>query len=114
MRKLIVIILFSGTLLSCENNDISLVEKTLIIASKKVDCVGVEAQKCLLIKENENQEWNYFYDAITGFEYEEGFEYEITVTEQEIENPPQDGASLTYSLVEIISKIEKKSENIPN
>jgi hypothetical protein len=69
-----------------------------------VDCVGVDPQKCLLYKENLADKWTYFYDTIEGFEYEEGYTYEIEVAVTKIDNPPADGSSLQYVLVKIISK----------
>ncbi|PWG06221.1 DUF4377 domain-containing protein [Polaribacter aquimarinus] len=112
----VIFIFFSIVFLtSCPNETgILEVEKTLIIASKKVECVGVSSQQCFLIKENEQQSWEYFYDSINDFNYEEGFEYVILVIEEEIENPPQDASSIKYSLVKVISKIKKTSENLPN
>ncbi|WP_299666921.1 DUF4377 domain-containing protein [uncultured Polaribacter sp.] len=113
----VILIAFSVILFfaSCENsNDVSEIEKTYIIASKQIDCQGVGPQKCFLIKENQQESWQNFYSAISGFEYEEGFEYEILVSEKEIENPPQDSSSIAYTLIKVISKVEKTSENLPN
>ena len=113
MKKLSVLLFICVFTFSCENNDLTINEKTLIIASKKADCVGLVPQKCLLAKEKTSENWEYFYDGISGFIYEEGFEYKILVSEKEIENPPQDASSLKTTLIKIISKIEKTSENLP-
>ena len=104
---------FGFCLLSCEENSSSQTEKTLIIASEKSDCVGFAPQSCFLVKENESSNWSYFYDTIINFEYEAGFEYEIIVLEKELENPPQDASSIETRLIQILSKIEKTSENLP-
>lgn len=114
MKKILFILLISICITSCENNHLQETEKVLIIASKKADCVGVATLKCLLAKEKNQQNWTFFYDSIAGFEYEEGFEYEILVSEKEIENPAQDASSIKTTLIEVISKIEKTSENLPN
>lgn len=100
-----IVILFS----SCQET------KRVFIANTLVDCIGVGPQKCLLYKENPSDEWTYFYDTIEGFEYEEGYNYEIEVTVTKIENPPADGSSLHYTLVKIISKEKNQSiaQNIP-
>ena len=103
-----IIVLFSSCNLDEENS-----EKTVIVASAKKDCVGAFPQECLLIKENEQENWQYFYDGILGFTYEEGFEYILVVSENEIINPPQDVSSIETTLIKIISKIEKTSENLP-
>ncbi|MBU3011184.1 DUF4377 domain-containing protein [Polaribacter vadi] len=113
MKRVIYLICFSICLLSCEDNNLITPEKTLIVASIKADCVGVDYQKCLLVKENETENWQYFYSSIVGFNYEEGFEYVIKVSERKIENPPQDASSIETTLIEIVSKTEKISENLP-
>jgi hypothetical protein len=114
MKKVIVVLVFGKSLFSCENKDLPTLQKTLIIASQKADCVGLVAQKCFLVKEQENQNWQYFYDSIKGFTYQEGFEYEIAISEDKIENPPQDASSIETTLIEVISKVKKTSENLPN
>ena len=102
-------------LTSCPNETgILEVEKTLTVASKKVKCEGVSTQQCFLIKENNQQNWEYFYDPINDFNYEEGFEYVVLVLQEEVENPPQDASSIKLSLIKVISKIKKTSENLPN
>ena len=103
-----IFLLFSSCNLDEEN-----IEKTIIVASAKADCVGAFPQECLLVKENEQQNWEYFYDSILGFTYEEGFEYVLIVSEKEIMNPPQDASSIQTTLIRLVSKIEKSSENLP-
>lgn len=80
------------------------ITKILFIKSKLADCESLMPQKCMLIRENPEEEWAFFYDAITGFDYEEGFHYKIQVRISEIENPPADGSSLAYVLTKVISK----------
>lgn len=113
MKKIVFLIFIFSTFISCENNEIITIEKTLIIASQKADCIGVAPQKCLLVKESTAQNWEYFYSSISGFSYTEGFEYEVIVSEKEVENPAQDASSIETTLIEIISKVEKTSENLP-
>ncbi|WP_439130145.1 DUF4377 domain-containing protein [Polaribacter sp.] len=113
MKKYLLFLCVTLCLTSCEDKNSNQAEKTLIVASQKADCVGVAPQKCFLVKENDAQNWTYFYDSIINFEYEEGFEYELVVRESEIKNPPQDASSIKTTLVQIISKIEKTSENLP-
>lgn len=88
-------------------------KKTILVASKQVDCTGVGPQKCMLIKEHATQNWEYFYDTIEGFNYEEGFEYVLNISEKEISPVPADASSIQTILIEIISKTKKDSENLP-
>lgn len=74
------------------------------VANSKADCNGVAPQECLQIKEEGQKSWAFFYDQIDGFDYEDGFYYKIKVEASEVENPPADGSSLRYKLVEILEK----------
>ena len=53
-----------------------------------------------------NNDWNYLYEEIQGFDYELGYIYTITVRKINIENPPADGSSVKYVLVSVRSKEE--------
>ena len=79
-------------------------DKTLWVGPYMVDCVGVAPQKCLQVKEKPEDDWTLFYDQIEGFDYEEGFLYQLLVSVEEIENPPADASSLRYTLVKIVSQ----------
>jgi hypothetical protein len=49
-------------------------------------------------------EWNYFYDQIEGFAYEEGFIYTLKVRITRVANPPADASDRKYTLLEVHSK----------
>jgi len=78
--------------------------KTIYVGPELADCEGVAPQKCLLIKENPQDDYQYFYDQIDGFAYEEGYEYELLVKEENVAYPPADGSSLKWTLVEVVNK----------
>ncbi|MBQ4820006.1 DUF4377 domain-containing protein [Aquimarina sp. MMG016] len=103
MKNLLFLISCVVSLYACQET------KTIYIADHQVDCEGVAPQKCLLFKEKQNDEWTYFYDTIDGFDYEEGYNYQLEVSIKQIENPPADASSLQYSLVRIISKEKTKT-----
>lgn len=86
--------------------------KSLYIGPKLEDCTGVGPQKCMMVKEDPDDDYQYFYQPIEGFEYEEGYEYEIVVTVEKVENPPADGSSLKYSLVKIVNKTPAASNEM--
>ena len=77
---------------------------TLFIGPEWVDCVGVGPRQCMQARESRGEPWQNFFDAIEGFDYEPGFEYELVVERHTVENPPADGSSLRYVLVRIVSK----------
>lgn len=70
-------------------------------------CQGLAEMQCLLIQKGEQigtEEWEYFYDSIKGFEYEEGYRYDLDVKITQVVNPPADASSLRYELIRLIRK----------
>jgi hypothetical protein len=76
----------------------------MIVGPELVDCVGVGPQKCYQVKTQPGDEYQLFYSPIQGFEYEPGYEYQITVKVETVDNPPADASAHSYTLVEVISK----------
>ncbi len=110
MNKLLLILSFVFLCSSCQKQEI----KRIYIADRTVDCDGVAPQQCMLLKDVQSQDWTYFYDTIEGFDYEEGFTYELEVAVNTIEKPLADSSSTQYSLIKIISKNQNSaiSQNI--
>lgn len=79
-------------------------QEALYIGSELADCYGVVPQKCMLVKKNLGDEWEFFYDQITGFQYQEGYRYKLLVKSSAIEDPAQDASSIAYELIEVIEK----------
>lgn len=77
---------------------------TWTVGPKLADCVGVAPMKCLVIKKDSDTKPSFFYSDIQGFQYTEGFEYQIVVEETPIDNPPADGSSIHYRLVKLLGK----------
>lgn len=97
-------LLFSLVLAACGPLGGGLEEKTLYVAPYLVDCVGVAPQQCMLVKEKPGDEWSMYYDRIEGFDYEEGYEYELRIAEERVEDPPADASAIRWTLVEVVSK----------
>ena len=87
--------------------------RTWTIASETRSCTGVGPQACLLVKEEDTPDWTYFYDRIDGFDYQKGYEYVVKVRVAEVENPPMDASSKSYSLVKVVDRQKKDSEGLP-
>ncbi len=75
----------------------------MTIYQHKVDCVGVGPQKCLKVKFGDDNQWQYFYSEIKGFEHKEGMQYKILVRRDEMSNPPQDPSKYVYTFLELKS-----------
>lgn len=117
MKFILFISAILMTVMSCQKEDETI--ETWWINSAKKDCVGVGPMSCLQIHKGENldsEEWQFFYNSISGFEYEPGYIYQIKVKVTPKEAPiPADASSLNYELVEILSKepdVKMKITNI--
>ena len=80
-------------------------EVRMFVGPEKVPCEGAGPMECLQVKYSPEDEWQLFYNTIEGFQWEPGFFYELRVNVYQVENPPADGSSLRYELVEVVSKI---------
>lgn len=76
----------------------------MYVGNKLVDCTGVAPQKCMLVKTKVSDDWEYFYDQISGFQYQIGYSYTLLVKLKPVENPAQDASSIAYELIELIEK----------
>ena len=68
-------------------------------------CYGPFEQQCL-IQEN----GDYFYDSIGGFEFEEGHGYKIEVIRTQtydLQDAPQDAGLYEYELLKVLEKTKK-------
>ncbi len=74
----------------------------LSVGPEKVDCVGVGPMKCLIVN------GSMFYDRINGFQYEEGYQYELLVERREKDpaQTPADASRYSYELLQIKSQYE--------
>lgn len=87
--------------------------ETLWVGAQLVDCVGVVPQQCLQIKRSADGQVEWFYDSIDGFEHVVGTSYQIKVAVTDVENPPADGSSLSYRLVEVVeSTVEQAAAGL--
>ncbi|MBL4649217.1 MAG: DUF4377 domain-containing protein [Aureispira sp.] len=107
MKKVDVLIfmLLSMAVFSCKKGEAT--TANFRVNSYTVDCVGVGPQKCLLVQEGDligTNDWEYFYYGIKGFDYEEGYIYNLNVKQTAIANPLQDASSVEYELIELLSK----------
>lgn len=106
MNRLIVSLLLVvlTVLTSCKKDDPVSDVITMQVADHRQDCMGVAPQKCLLVKTEGDADWTLFYDGIEGFTYEEGYTYRLLIKRVPVANPPADGSSIRYTLVQMLDK----------
>lgn len=80
------------------------VELWLYVDSQKVSCYTWVETECLRVRENSSESWQNFSNEIEGFAWEAGYLYRIRVERTTIANPPADGSSARYRLLQILSK----------
>ncbi len=77
----------------------------LYVDAELVDCEGgAGPMKCMRTRASETEEWTLFYSSIEGFTHEAGHHYELRVEKRSDANPPADGSSIRYRLLEIVKK----------
>jgi hypothetical protein len=101
IRVLTLLLLLAGS--ACDKS-VKPETLTLQIDSQYQDCVGVGPRKCLRVKENDASNWQLFYDTIEGFTYEPGYSYTIQVSRETIADPPADGSSYRYKLIQVVNQ----------
>jgi heat shock protein HslJ len=79
--------------------------KTVYVGPYQADCEGVAPQKCLLVKEDPADDWSFYYGQIEGLDYEAGYEYELRISEEKVNNPPPDAPAIRWTLIEVVSKM---------
>ena len=78
-----------------------------IVASKTVIA---DEQDNFWIKRNGNPVWQRVGAYVTGFDYVEGYEYDIDFNAVEVPEPPEDAPTVRYSLIRVNSKVQKDSD----
>ncbi|MFM7572720.1 MAG: META domain-containing protein [Snowella sp.] len=84
------------------------IEKIVYVNGRTVPCTGVAPQQCLQIKESMKDDWTLLYQGIKGFKHEQGYVYRLRVREEIIANPPADGSSREWVLVDVLEKVAMK------
>lgn len=96
---IIIISLFS----SCSNdNDSQIVN--LEIKHYRVPAIGLDLLLTTYVREGDDPNFRTFFSGIEGFTHELGFDYELLVRRSEVENPPADGSSIRYELIDVVSQ----------
>lgn len=99
-------VLGTGALLltGCSSGDAEGDVVRMWIEPDLVPCEGVAPMECMEVSYTEDGEPQLFYDQIDGFTFTPGTAYVLDVRVTDVENPPADASSLSYSLVEVVSE----------
>lgn len=92
-----------------ETQSISVHTETMIIGAERVPCQGEGKQNCLQFKKDKSDaEWQNLYENIEGFDFEEGYMYNLLVEITQKNEHIPDKSNITYKLLQIISKEKVK------
>lgn len=81
-------------------------ESILWVAHYRAGCPGEPSRPCLLIKEDHWDTWSPWPGEIEGFDYREGFAYEIRVRDRRDEMPTSEAGAPALELLEVLTRIE--------
>lgn len=103
MYRILDALILSATLFAtgCFSDDGR--EEIMLIDHYMVPCHGEGPLLCALKSEGVGSDQTYFYDSIVGFQQEWGHRYKLRVLVTDIPDPPADGSSLRYELLEVLS-----------
>lgn len=108
IKKLIFILILGLTITACKLSKNGKEITIFIGPETKPRTLGVMEAQCLQVKWTKDQkEWENFSGIIDGFTYEPGYEYELIIKAEEVENPPADVSSLKWKLIKQVSKTTK-------
>lgn len=68
---------------------------------------------CMVVSSPPESAPQLFHDPIEGFVFEPGYRQRIRVVRFTVKNPPQDGSSYEYRLLEVIAKMNVSIEPRP-
>ncbi len=100
----IILIIIVSFISSCSNDDDSSQIVNLEVKHYRVPAVALDLLLTTYVREGDDPNFRTFYNGIEGFTHELGFDYELLVKRSEIENPPADGSSIRYELIDIVSQ----------
>ncbi|WP_269227281.1 DUF4377 domain-containing protein [Flavobacterium eburneipallidum] len=114
MKKLILLLITIVISFSCSNEDENKLQ-TIDMRINHYQNTGVAVGPVLTLIVQEGNaigtaNWQRFYENIEGFNYVPGKIYNLSVSVEQIKNPPADGSSLKYKLLKINSIQEVSNE----
>lgn len=109
--QFLIYLLFASVVFGCEKDDAQNERIAILAIEPKTVLNGTipesdQLVECMVAKEEGTNTIHYLYiGRIEGFEYEKGYKYRIKVLISPIKNPPMDGHTENFKLIELISKV---------
>jgi hypothetical protein len=78
--------------------------RLLEVAPYKAGCTGLGPMLCLQVRDVGEEDFRNLFETPIGFDYQWGFEYLISVEEEELDEVPADASSIRRRLDRVLSK----------
>lgn len=109
IQIILLALLSTFGLKSCSENGLQGRNENLMMRVNHFKQTGIGEGKHLVYLVQEageigGEQWNFMYEPIEGFDFEPGYVYDLRLKKQAVPNPPQDGSSVRYILLNVISK----------
>ncbi|TVZ56385.1 heat shock protein HslJ [Lutibacter sp. Hel_I_33_5] len=109
--KIITLLVMGIAFFSCASQK-NIHQETILVDSKKTDCMGMVMMKCMSIKHlnKKDAKWEPLFGKIEGFTYEEGFTYKLKVSIEKLPDHlvPADASNLKYKLIDVLNKTKEE------
>jgi heat shock protein HslJ len=87
-------------------------QTTIFVGPQLMDCDGA-GQKCLAIRAEGEGRYLPHNGNIAGFDYVEGFQYELKVQAQPVANPEPGAPAIQYTLIEVVRREQVQTAPTP-
>lgn len=87
-------------------------QTTIFVAPQLLDCDGA-GQKCLAIRAQGEGRYLPYNGSIAGFDYVEGYQYELKVQAQPVANPEPGAPAIQYTLIEVVRREQVQAAPTP-
>ena len=108
MTRFTTFLLLALIFSSCSEN------KIIYVAPALQNCETQGDKKCLMIKENKEDDWQLFDGEIEGFDYKEGSMYKIEVKISKAKGATNEKDQLKYELLKVIYQESSKQVLLPS
>ncbi len=106
MLKKLLILMLPLLITSCGGDSKDTKEKEFFVGDFVSHCQTITDRYCLKYNEDDGNERVNLFEKIDGFDYQVGYKYQLKILQTKINNPPADGSSYKYKL------LEKSSETL--
>ena len=103
-RYILTLLLAAFACTACDKDDEYEIREWTVASQLGIAHGASTLQPVLLVKANDDTSWRAVYQGIEGFDFEAGYEYRLRIKAEQLPDPPQDGSSIRYTLLEQISK----------